>query len=37
VLHREIKTKLMREILFGKLKRGGTAHISLTDGKITLK
>ena len=37
VLHREIKTKLMREILFGKLKHGGTAHISLTDGKITLK
>ena len=37
VLHRELKTKLMREILFGKLKRGGTAHITVTAGKITLK
>ena len=37
VLHRELKTKLMREILFGNLKRGGTAHITLTDGKIILK
>ena len=36
VLHRELKTKLMREILFGKLKRGGNAHITLTDGKISL-
>ena len=37
VLHRELKTRLVREILFGNLKRGGTAHISVTDGKITLK
>ena len=37
VLHRELKTKLMREILFGKLKRGGTAHVTIHDGKITLK
>ena len=36
VLHRELKTRLMREILFGRLKRGGTAHITLTNGKITL-
>lgn len=37
VLHHSVKTLLMREILFGKLKRGGTAHITVTDGKITLK
>ena len=37
VLHRELKTKLMREILFGKLKRGGTARITVTAGKIALK
>ena len=37
VLHRELKAKLMREILFGNLKRGGKAHITLTDGKIILK
>ncbi len=37
VLHRELKTKLMRELLFGKLKRGGTARITLTAGKIALK
>ena len=36
VLHRELKTKLMREILFGKLKRGGTASFTLADGKIVL-
>ena len=36
VLHRELKTRLMHEILFGKLKRGGTAHIILSDGKIAL-
>ncbi len=36
VLHRELKTRLMREILFGKLKRGGTAHIALSDGNIVL-
>ncbi|MBR5639027.1 MAG: AAA family ATPase [Muribaculaceae bacterium] len=37
VLHRELKTKLMREILFGKLKRGGTARITVHDGIIALK
>ncbi|MBR5087405.1 MAG: AAA family ATPase [Muribaculaceae bacterium] len=36
VLHRELKTKLVRQILFGKLKRGGTARVSLHDGKIIL-
>ena len=36
VLHRELKSKLVREILFGKLKRGGTAHVALADGKIAL-
>ena len=37
VLHRELKTKLMREILFGKLKRGGTARVTLHEGKIILR
>ena len=37
VLHRELKTKLTREILFGKLKRGGTARVTLHDGKIILR
>ncbi len=37
VLHRELKTKLMREILFGKLKRGGTAQITAHDGTIVLE
>ena len=37
VLHHSVKTLLMREILFGKLKRGGTVHVTVTDGKITLK
>ena len=36
VLHRELKTQLMRELLFGKLKRGGTASFSLNNGKIVL-
>jgi ATP-dependent Clp protease ATP-binding subunit ClpA len=36
VLHRELKSKLVREILFGKLKRGGTAHVALANGKIAL-
>ena len=36
VLHRELKTKLVRQILFGKLKRGGTARVSLHDGMIIL-
>ena len=36
VLHRELKTRLMREILFGKLKRGGTARFTLANGKIGL-
>lgn len=36
VLHRELKTRLMHEILFGRLKRGGTAHVTVRDGKIAL-
>jgi len=37
VLHRELKAKLMREILFGRLKRGGKARVTVADGKISLK
>lgn len=37
VLHRELKTKLMREILFGKLKRGGTAHVIANDGSLEVR
>ncbi len=37
VLHRELKTRLMRELLFGKLKRGGTARITVANGAIMLK
>ncbi len=37
VLHRELKTRLVREILFGTLKRGGTAHVTLNDGSIVIK
>ena len=37
VLHRELKTKLVREILFGSFKRGGTAHVTVADGKIVIK
>ena len=36
VLHRELKTKLVRQILFGKLKRGGTAQVSLENGEIKI-
>ena len=36
VLHRDLKTQLVRAILFGSLKRGGTAHVVVEDGKITL-
>ena len=37
VLHRELKTRLVREILFGNLKRGGTARVTLNDGSIVIK
>ena len=37
VLHRELKTRLVREILFGTLKRGGTARVTLNDGSIVIK
>ena len=36
VLHRELKTKLVRQILFGKLKRGGTAQVTLENGEIKI-
>ena len=37
VLHRELKTRLVREILFGRLKRGGTARAMVDDnGAISL-
>jgi len=36
VLHRELKTRLMREILFGKLKSGGTARITAPEDVIVL-
>ena len=37
VLHRELKTRLVREILFGTLKRGGTARVTLNDDSIVIK
>ena len=36
VLHRELKSRLVREILFGHLKRGGTASVVVESGKIVL-
>ena len=36
VLHRELKTRLMRELLFGKLKRGGTVRVTVVNDAITL-
>ena len=36
VLHHRLKTLLVKEILFGKLKRGGTARITVHDGNIAL-
>ena len=36
VLHRELKTRLMREILFGKLKHGGLARITAPDNAVVL-
>ena len=36
VLHRELKTRLMREILFGKLKHGGLARITAPNNAVVL-
>jgi len=36
VLHRNLKTQLVREILFGKLSRGGTAHVVVDGGKLKI-
>ena len=36
VLHHRLKTLLVREILFGKLRRGGTAFITATAGNIEI-
>ena len=36
VIHNRLKTMLMREILFGKLKEGGTAHITLRNNALNL-
>lgn len=37
VIQQQLKTMLMREILFGKLKKGGEATVDLHDGKLTIK
>ena len=37
VIQQQLKTMLMREILFGKLKKGGEATIDLQNGTLTIK
>lgn len=37
VLQQQLKTMLMREILFGKLKKGGEATMDLQNGTLTIK
>lgn len=37
VIQQQLKTMLMREILFGKLKKGGEATVDLQNGKLTIK
>lgn len=37
VIQQQLKTKLMREILFGKLKKGGEATVDLQNGILTIK
>jgi ATP-dependent Clp protease ATP-binding subunit ClpA len=37
VLHRRLKTLLVRELLYGKLRRGGVAHATVTNGEISIK
>lgn len=36
LIHKKIKIPLSREMLFGKIKKGGTAIIDFVDGEITL-
>ncbi|MCI6748045.1 MAG: AAA family ATPase [Bacteroidales bacterium] len=37
VIQQQLKTMLMREILFGKLKKGGEAIVDLQNGILTIK
>ena len=37
VIQQQLKTMLMREILFGKLKTGGEATVDLQNGTLTIK
>lgn len=37
VIQQQLKTMLMREILFGKLKKGGEATVDLKNGTLTIK
>ena len=37
VILQQLKTMLMREILFGKLKKGGEATVDLQNGTLTIK
>lgn len=37
VIQQQLKTMLMREILFGKLKKGGEATVDLQKGTLTIK
>ncbi|MDY4688532.1 MAG: AAA family ATPase [Sodaliphilus sp.] len=37
VIQQQLKTTLMREILFGKLKKGGEATVDLQNGTLTIK
>lgn len=37
VIQQQLKTMLMREILFGKLKKGGEATVNLKNGTLTIK
>lgn len=37
VIQQQLKTMLMREILFGKLKKGGEATVDLQNGALTIK
>jgi ATP-dependent Clp protease ATP-binding subunit ClpA len=36
VIAREVKPLLMREILFGRLQKGGKASLDVTEGKLHL-
>lgn len=37
VIQQQLKTMLMREILFGKLKKGGEATVDMQNGTLTIK